>query len=89
MKTFEEYLKQKHAETYMGTDDDMPESFEHYLDNYGVEIMNHAQHFITTLLEKQREEYVEIIEKYSEGSDVCCKRSCYDIINLIKSHDKI
>lgn len=30
---FEEYLKDIHAKGYMGTDDDMPESFERWLEN--------------------------------------------------------
>ena len=30
-RELEEYLKDKHAETYQGTDDDMVEDFERYL----------------------------------------------------------
>ncbi len=30
---FEDFLKSKHAETYMGTDDDMSENFERWLSN--------------------------------------------------------
>ncbi len=57
--------------------------------------------FITTLLEKQREEYVEMIEKlkHLERVTISCgpivleKAVAYnqaidDIINLLKSHDK-
>lgn len=47
---FEEYLKDIHAKEYMGTDDDMPESFERWLENldnndlmeYGNEAMIHS-----------------------------------------------
>ena len=28
---FEDFLKDKHAENYMGTDDDMPDSFDNWL----------------------------------------------------------
>lgn len=30
---FEDFLKEKHAENYMGTDDNMPDSFERWLEN--------------------------------------------------------
>ena len=54
--------------------------------------------FITTLLEKQRDEYVEMIENYPTRIDgnkdevlsamYTAKKLKQDIINLIKSHDK-
>lgn len=31
MNNFEEFLQEKHAENYTGTDDDMPDSFDHWL----------------------------------------------------------
>lgn len=37
--TFEDYLKKIHADGYMGTDDDMPDSFESYLENLDKEEM--------------------------------------------------
>lgn len=33
MQNFENFLKEKHAENYMGTDDDMGESFECFLED--------------------------------------------------------
>ena len=82
MKTFEEYLKEKHSETYMGTDDSMPEAFENWLDT--DEMMSYADEFITTLLEKQKEEYVEMIRDYQrKDSDFILHMVCNDIINLI------
>lgn len=36
MKNFEEYLQQLHAESYIGTDDDMPEAFEAWLEQFDV-----------------------------------------------------
>lgn len=33
MPTFEEFLREKHAKDYHGTDDDMPDAFEKWLDN--------------------------------------------------------
>lgn len=29
--TFEEYLKEEHAKSYYGTDDNMPDAFDHWL----------------------------------------------------------
>ena len=34
---FEEYLKEQHAKMYMGTDDDMPDSFERWLTEMAVD----------------------------------------------------
>lgn len=34
---FEDFLKDKHAENYIGTDDDMPDAFEHWLSNLDVD----------------------------------------------------
>jgi hypothetical protein len=38
-ETFEDYLKKVHAEDYMGIDDDMPDSFESYLEDLDTEVM--------------------------------------------------
>lgn len=43
---FEEYLKDVHAKIYIGTDDDMPEAFEAWLDGIDVDdIMEWADLF--------------------------------------------
>jgi hypothetical protein len=47
--------------------------------------------FITTLLEKQREEYVEMIRGYKFSSwngEEEVEKGIEEIISLIKSHDK-
>lgn len=36
-ETFEDFLKTKHAEYYMGTDDDMPDSFDDYISNLQID----------------------------------------------------
>jgi len=42
--TFEEYLTEVHAEGYMGTDDDMPISFDIWLTDLQVDdLMTYAQ----------------------------------------------
>jgi len=41
---FEEYLKDKHAEGYNGTDDDMPEAFDSWLSELdGEEYISYAE----------------------------------------------
>lgn len=86
-KTFEEFLKELHAEHYMGYDDDMPDNFEYWLED--VDLIRVADKFITQEIDKAKEEIVEeIVEKiedYSVNSDWCCRRSCNDIINLINN----
>ena len=34
--TFEEYLSMKHAEQYTGVDDDMPDNFDNWLEQFDV-----------------------------------------------------
>ena len=34
---FEDFLKEKHAENYMGTDDSMSDSFDNYISNLQVD----------------------------------------------------
>ncbi len=36
MKTFENYLQDLHAKDYHGTDDDMPDDFERWLEQFDV-----------------------------------------------------
>lgn len=38
-ENFEDFLKNKHAENYMGTDDNMNDSFERYLENLQTDDM--------------------------------------------------
>jgi len=49
---FEEYLKEIHAKDYMGTDDDMPDSFDDFLGNLdGEEYIKHGNVFSKILLD--------------------------------------
>lgn len=34
MKTFEQFLQEQHAKQYMGTDDDMPDDFNNWLEQF-------------------------------------------------------
>jgi hypothetical protein len=44
MKTFEEFLKEKHAEDYHGTDDDMSDSFDAWIDALDPsDVMDYAE----------------------------------------------
>lgn len=46
MKTFEDYLRDIHAENYMGTDDDMPEAFDDWVDTLSaMEVWAHAGNY--------------------------------------------
>jgi|GEM_PF-2298138 len=54
--SFEDYLKEIHAQDYTGTDDDMPEAFESWLGGLDIEeFMSYA------------DQYAEI--KYREGQE--------------------
>ena len=37
MKTFQEYLREIHATSYMGTDDNMPDAFEKWMSDLSVD----------------------------------------------------
>lgn len=42
--TFVDYLKEIHAAEYMGTDDDMPDAFDAWVDDLGTsEVMAYAE----------------------------------------------
>lgn len=44
MKTFEQYLQEQHAKDYTGTDDDMPDAFNNWLDTLDqFEIIAYAE----------------------------------------------
>lgn len=64
-KTFEEYLKERHAEHYMGTDDDMPENFEHWLEGLQINgIIEMADTFIQSVREGAIRECSEIVNSF-------------------------
>ena len=65
------------------------EQFKIEFSGYSYTRKKKILNFITTLLEKQKEEYVEMIRDYQrKDSDFISHMVCNDIINLIKSHDK-
>lgn len=52
MQNFENFLEEKHAENYMGTDDDMSDSFDHYISNLQVdEVMQLADEWTANVIE--------------------------------------
>lgn len=47
MNNFEQFLRMKHAEDYQGTDDDMPDAFEHWFSGLDVDdILNYGNQAI-------------------------------------------
>jgi len=43
---FEDFLAEKHAENYIGLDDDMPDAFDHWVSNLdGEQLINYADIF--------------------------------------------
>lgn len=49
-KSFEDYLKSVHAEDYHGTDDDMPDAYEAWLDQLGIyELIEYADAYAKTI----------------------------------------
>ena len=51
-ETFEDFLKEKHADDYMGTDDDMSDSFENFLEDIEqAEMIKLADEWTTNVLE--------------------------------------
>ncbi len=45
-KDFEDFLKDKHAEDYHGTDDDMPDAFDDWMGNLDIsEVMDYADEY--------------------------------------------
>lgn len=47
---FEEYLKQIHSKNYMGTDDDMPDSFENWVADLDNEFMLESANSLSKIL---------------------------------------
>lgn len=63
MKNFEEFLQNKHAENYHGTDDDMPDRYEHWLSQLDVsEVMEFAEEAMQLARIEGKQEIVDIIE---------------------------
>lgn len=51
MKTFEQYLRDIHAKSYIGTDDDMPDAFEAWVSELEAsDVMQLAEDCISELI---------------------------------------
>ena len=49
--TFEDFLSDKHADGYMGLDDDMPDSFDDWVSNLDVqEIIDYTEELLKTII---------------------------------------
>lgn len=58
-KTFEDFLKNEHAKEYHGTDDDMPDAFDHWLEDaqgYWIEL---GDQYATTIRDYYQNEVVK------------------------------
>jgi len=87
MKTFEQFLKEKHSETYMGTDDEINNKFELWLSELQVDnLLVYADDFINSIRQKDREELIEKIKNYykTNTNDVFMDNIFRTIINELK-----
>ena len=73
MKTFEEYLREVHAEDYHGTDDNMPDAFDAWLaEKNGNDLIALAEKVVATQngnireLMKALEGTIEVLKKIKE-----------------------
>lgn len=72
---FEHFLQDKHAEDYHGTDDDMPDAFEGWLENQQVDdLMQYADQFAGKMILETKEKMlksfqpmVELLEEIKEA----------------------
>jgi len=58
-KNFEEFLKEKHGKQYIGLDDDMPDDYEHWLENmqgYWIELADEYGEIIR--MEENKQEVI-------------------------------
>jgi hypothetical protein len=78
-KSFEDFLKEKHAENYTGVDDDMPDAFDHWLGQLdGQEYMDYAQEWgeitqsgIGALRQWLNEDRITDPKKMVTNEDIC------------------
>lgn len=61
MKNFEDFLKDKHAENYHGTDDDMPDAFDSWLtDDLQVDdLIQYANEYTAKKMIETKEKMLE------------------------------
>lgn len=80
--SYEDYLKDIHAENYHGTDDNMPDDFERFLENLDVDkLIEYADQFARRARQDEREKIIneiadrlEFCEDFAVGDGTC--RSC-------------
>jgi hypothetical protein len=58
---FEDYLMEIHARDYIGTDDDMPDNYEYWLDNVDK---NELIEYANKALSQQKQEIIGVVEDY-------------------------
>lgn len=64
-KSFEEFLRDEHSSTYIGTDDDMPEDFEKWLQNLDVEeLIKQADNFSSHRLVEMKKDVTKFLLDY-------------------------
>lgn len=50
---FEDFLEEIHAKQYTGTDDDMPDNFEHWLETIGIDaVITYANQYAKQCVER-------------------------------------
>lgn len=61
MKTFNQFLEDRHALDYIGIDDDMPDSFDHFISNLDTqEVMDLAEEWMAETKEEISEDLQRI-----------------------------
>ena len=90
MKTFEDFLQEKHAEQYIGLDDDMPDDCGEWIANLDVdEVIDYADEAISQD-RKRIEEEVRLLKKrkFPIGERpwcvVCFNRVMKELIKILK-----
>jgi len=68
MSKFEDFLMEKHAEDYIGTDDDMPDAFNAWLGDVSVDDwVEYGDEFAKKINTKIFEQLQSIIKAFEEG----------------------
>jgi hypothetical protein len=66
MKTFTEFLQEKHADGYMGTDDNMPDAFEAWLEDIQLDgVIEYGDEYRAEQVQKIKDEVANMKGVYS------------------------
>lgn len=93
MQTFENYLKDIHASDYMGTDDDMTDKFDSWLENQDIDtLMSYADDYAKDCIRIDHERILEGInqkqlENYRElgtNKHDWCYEECMEVVKDLK-----